>query len=342
MHASSPDLLNIELCRGMRSLCYDICGNMPGFQSSEIKAATLYRLQFDPIKWNAGAADIQQPDLQQALKNFLTQPFKIEEWFHLKEESDWNDLFKKWFDVKEVLGPDFLKVAQHSGNHSAIMFARIEGVVLDDKEVEAIAFAAFEPEGTGIYINDTEVGIFQGLLPPKPSKSMVVLNVQAEDGYLILCQDRADGWKSELQPCQDAFHQTKAVLQLAKSYVTSQLSEEFEVSRADQIDLLNRSMAYFKSNEEFHQETFEKEVFQHPSLIQSYRNFKDQYEPETEIQESFAISEQAVKRGQTAYKSVLKLDRNFHIYIHGNRNLIEQGTDPDGRKFYKIYFKEEH
>ncbi|MFM7764289.1 MAG: hypothetical protein ACKO6I_01410, partial [Sphingomonadales bacterium] len=38
---------------------------------------------------------------------------------------------------------------------------------------------------------------------------------------------------------------------------------------------------------------------------------------------------------------ILKLDKNFHTYIHGNREMIEKGTDPDGRKFYKIYFENE-
>ena len=38
----------------------------------------------------------------------------------------------------------------------------------------------------------------------------------------------------------------------------------------------------------------------------------------------------------------LKLDKNFHIYIHGNRELIEKGYDEArGEHFYKIYFKEE-
>ena len=39
-------------------------------------------------------------------------------------------------------------------------------------------------------------------------------------------------------------------------------------------------------------------------------------------------------------KSVIKLDKNFHIYVHGNRELIEQGEDEKG-KYYKVYFKEE-
>ncbi|MCC6583451.1 MAG: nucleoid-associated protein, partial [Chitinophagales bacterium] len=38
---------------------------------------------------------------------------------------------------------------------------------------------------------------------------------------------------------------------------------------------------------------------------------------------------------------VLKLDRNFHIYIHGNTEMIQQGIDEDGRKFYKIFYQEE-
>jgi hypothetical protein len=49
----------------------------------------------------------------------------------------------------------------------------------------------------------------------------------------------------------------------------------------------------------------------------------------------------AVKKQERIFKSVLKLDKNFHIYIHGDRELIEQGMDADGRKFYKIYFEEE-
>jgi hypothetical protein len=48
-----------------------------------------------------------------------------------------------------------------------------------------------------------------------------------------------------------------------------------------------------------------------------------------------------VKKQARVFKSVLKLDKNFHIYIHGNRELIEQGVEKDGRKFYKIYFEKE-
>jgi hypothetical protein len=61
------------------------------------------------------------------------------------------------------------------------------------------------------------------------------------------------------------------------------------------------------------------------------------------IADSFDISGAAVKKQARVYKSVLKLDKNFHIYIHGNKDLIEKGFD-DGRdmNYYKVYFREEN
>ncbi|AQY21015.1 hypothetical protein PG310_09455 [Riemerella anatipestifer] len=41
-----------------------------------------------------------------------------------------------------------------------------------------------------------------------------------------------------------------------------------------------------------------------------------------------------------SHKTIIRLDRNFHIYVHGDRKKIEQGKDEKG-KYYKIYFKEE-
>jgi len=74
-----------------------------------------------------------------------------------------------------------------------------------------------------------------------------------------------------------------------------------------------------------------------------FMQYKTDYEQryETPIEDEFAISNAAVKKQARIYKSVLKLDRNFHIYIHGSSELIEKGVDEDGRKYYKIYYQEE-
>jgi hypothetical protein len=60
-----------------------------------------------------------------------------------------------------------------------------------------------------------------------------------------------------------------------------------------------------------------------------------------QIEDSFDIHLSAVKAREN-FKSILKLDKNFHVYIHGRRDLIERGIDElSGKKFYKLYFDEE-
>ena len=128
-----------------------------------------------------------------------------------------------------------------------------------------------------------------------------------------------------------------------KKFVTKQLSEDFEVTKADQIDLLNRSVEYFKSNDKFDKEDFEESVFHEQELIESFKQFDSayRYDNNLELADSFEISAQAVKKQARVFKSVLKLDKNFHIYIHGDKELIEQGVEKDGRKYYKIYYNAE-
>ena len=89
--------------------------------------------------------------------------------------------------------------------------------------------------------------------------------------------------------------------------------------------------------------TLKKSVFQSEELIESFRSFDNSYRDNNDIElaNSFDISSQAVKKQVRAFKKVLKLDKNFHIYIHGNKELIEQGVEKDGRKYYKIYYNDE-
>ena len=183
-------------------------------------------------------------------------------------------------------------------------------------------------------------------------KGCIIFNTDQQNGYKILIIDNANKsaeaqyWKDDflkVKPIANEFHHTNQFLGIAKNFVTKQLSEEFEVSKADKIELLNRSVEYFKTHESFDKNEFEKDVFQDSGMIKSFRSFDSNYREENDIEltDNFDISPQAVKKQARVFKSVLKLDKNFHIYIHGDRELIEQGVEKDGRKYYKIYFQQE-
>ena len=133
-------------------------------------------------------------------------------------------------------------------------------------------------------------------------------------------------------------------MNVCKTFVTDRLADEFEVTKTDKIEYLNKSVDYFKQNETFSEDEFAKEVFKDKNVIRSFREFKEEYQETNnlEIEEDFEISAPAVKKQARVFKSVLKLDKNFHIYIHGRQEFIEKGIEKDGRKFYKIYCNEEH
>ncbi|HPT12035.1 MAG TPA: nucleoid-associated protein, partial [Bacteroidales bacterium] len=88
---------------------------------------------------------------------------------------------------------------------------------------------------------------------------------------------------------------------------------------------------------------FENSVLQDKVIIESFRAFDESFREEKNINvpDIFGINPSAVKKQVKVFKSVLKLDRNFHIYIHGNRELIERGVDENGRKYYKIFYDNE-
>ena len=133
------------------------------------------------------------------------------------------------------------------------------------------------------------------------------------------------------------------MLTLTKQFITQELNEGAGVTKTEQIDLLSKSLDYFKSNGSFDIDEFQTNVFGDDERIEGFRNFGSRYieKNDFDITANFDISAQAVKKQARVYKSVLKLDKNFHIYIHGNTDLIERGTDDDGRKYYKIYYQQE-
>ena len=230
--------------------------------------------------------------------------------------------------------------------------AYIAGVGIEGTVVDAIGIFKSENKDTYLKLKaakgNFKLNADEGTNIKKLDKGCLILNLESEAGYKILLVDNANQsdaqfWKQNflgVKPWSDAFHHTQNFMSLTKQYVADQLDEEFSVSKADQIDLLNRSMNFFKSREQFNQREFEVEVLADADVIQSFRKFEKNFGEE--IVDSFEISAHAVKRQARIFKSVLKLDKNFHIYIHGNRELIEKGYDETrGEHFYKIYFKEE-
>src|SRR5690606_18396550 len=102
------------------------------------------------------------------------------------------------------------------------------------------------------------------------------------------------------------------------------LDDAFALERTDKIDLLNRSMDYFKEKETFKTNEFEEEVLGNPQAASLFSDYRQQFEHDYDspFGDQFDIAKGAVKKVNATYRSVLKLDKNFHIYVHGKREYI--------------------
>lgn len=233
--------------------------------------------------------------------------------------------------------------------------AYFKGSHFEDEEVDCIVIFKSESKEIVLEVNSEKNGLglknVKGLSTRKLDKGCIIFNTGKETGFILSVIDNtnrsteAQYWKDEflcVQPFKNEYHQTNEFLGITKEFITNELSD-LEISKSDQIDLLNRSVDYFKSHSNFDKTEFENEVFANDNIIESFQKFDQEFreEKKVELLDQFEISTSAVKKQARVFKKVLKLDKNFHIYIHGDSQLIKHGVDLDGRKFYKIYYQEE-
>jgi len=308
-------------------------------------------------------------NLKTLLSHYFLSFFKSDELYSFNHsiELPLNEVYSctsKIFENPEELYEQSINLTKHLYNQS--VHPKIKGgefhisyfkdIHLEGKTLDAIGLFKSENKDTFIEIKQMQDGFDmesrQGINIHKLDKGCLIFNTEKEKGYVVSIVDNvnkgneAQYWKDDflnIQPIKNEYHQTNQFLGITKQFVAKQLNEDFQVSKTDKIDLLNRSVDYFKNNDEFNKQEFEEKVFGDSGVIESFRKFDQNYRQENDIEiaDNFEISAQAVKKQARAFKSVLKLDKNFHIYIHGNRELIERGIDENGRKYYKIYYEEE-
>ncbi|GGC56747.1 hypothetical protein GCM10011387_07900 [Pedobacter quisquiliarum] len=311
------------------------------------------------------------------LKNLLLQYFlspyqKVNEIYrftHPNDDLNLNEVYhfaaaifedgSKFHEHSQQLAKYLYEVSGHPKIKSGELYvAYFENVQIEGELLDAIGIFKSETKETYLKVYPEQDGFNlsyeeDAINITKLDKGCLIFNTDKEEGFKVAVIDQTNRsaeavyWKDEflkLKVRNDNYNQTNNVLGVYKSFVTEKLDEEFEMTKADKIDLLNKSMKYFKEKESFDLDEFANEVIANEDGIESFKNFKKSYEEEfdTAIPDSFDINTAAVKKQARVFKSIIKLDRNFHIYIHGDKELIEKGFDEDkSMNYYKVYFKEE-
>jgi hypothetical protein len=202
--------------------------------------------------------------------------------------------------------------------------------------------------------NDFEMAVAEGILADNIEKSCIILSGTNEAPMTVLCHNKANNtqaeaiyWKDEflnVAPAENNFIHTQSFMDMTNSFIKDRYPTDFEHTKVDQIDLMNKSVKFLQNKDRFNEDEFTNEVLMYPEVKESFAKFTDEYKTMNNLtlNDDFEIDNRAVKTYDNNSQRVIKLDKNFHVYVHGNKHLIEKGFDEKRDKhFYKIFFDEE-
>lgn len=301
------------------------------------------------------------------LTRFFFSSFKSDERYSFFHHSglEFNFVFQKVsaiFDNPDSLYLSSIAIAKQlydSSDHNRIKegelcVAYFKEVEVDGKVTDAVGL--FKTETKDTYLRVVSVNGNNGLLKDsginvnKLDKGCLVFNIDRENGFVLAIVDginrmEAKYWVEDFlqaKPKVDEYHQTRAMLSAAKGFITKSLPAE--TSKGEKAELMDRTLRYFQENESFNMDDFTEKVMAKEELSVGFGEYMGTYAAKNELDlpDSFSISESAVKKSSRSMKSVIKLDKNFHIYVHGGEGLIKKGFDEaTGMEFYQLYFQKE-
>lgn len=262
--------------------------------------------------------------MDEILISYFLTPFTAEEFYRFYHESDLalNEVYtyvSKIFDNQEQLYDQSVNLAKHLYEQS--IHPKIKGgefytvyfkdCILDGETLDAVGL--FKSENKDIFLKVLhENGNFnlqsdKGINIKQLDKGCLIFNKDQETGYVVAVVDNAGKgvetryWLNDflhIRRRKDTYSNTQNLMTLAKNFITQEMPKEFEVSKADQIDLLNKSLDFFKDKDEFDIDDFTNEVMSKPKIIEKFRQYKKRSEDESgiSVDDQFAVSEAARKK----------------------------------------------
>ena len=219
----------------------------------------------------------EDPDVLALLKNYFLSSFKKDAFYNFypyEEEFMNNPVYaaaNTIFNDNAGFYEQSVRIAEQlfeQSNNPNIKAGELYVVYFRNCNVEegvcdAIGIFKSETKDTFLKIvmnqNTYQLESESGINIKKLDKACLIFNIRPEEGYKVSILDKTNSkeaiyWTTDflgLQPANDSYFQTANYLNLCKDFVKDIYNKENDVPRADQIDMLNRSLNFFKEAEVF-------------------------------------------------------------------------------------------
>jgi hypothetical protein len=315
--------------------------------------------------------DIQDDFVKETLLRYFLSPFKTDIYHRFKGKIDISlasvaNCCEDIFSTRQKFVEASRQMATHLHNQS--MHPKVKGgefyvcffkdAMVDGELCDAVGIFKTENKETFLkvfqHIDSFEVDCDNGININKLDKGCLVFNTEKKDGYKLSVIDTNNKvaecalyWEEDFLNATlktNGYYHTKNFMDASRGFCEEVLTEENNVAKTDQMMMLNKSTGYFKEKDKFNIRDFEKEVLVQPELIEAFHDYRSDYNKKLDLTaiDEFDVSPTAVKKNQKYMRSVVKLDKNFHIYIHSKHDYVERGFDEErGLKYYKLFYVNE-
>lgn len=306
--------------------------------------------------------------LKETLIRYFTQNFKTDIYYQFKGKVDISlasvaNACEDMFNSQKTFVDKSKEIANHLYNQS--VHPKIKGgeffvcyfndVNVDGELCDAIGLFKCENKETFLkvyqHIDNFELDCENGININKLDKGCLIFNTDKKNGFKLSIIDNnnkvaecAAYWQEDFLNTKlktNAYYHTKNFMDMSRGFCEEVLTEANNVDKQNQMMMLNRSASYFKDKDHVIVSNFEKDVLVEPDIITAFKDYRNTYNDKLNLTaiEEFDVSNTAVKKNAKYMRSVVKLDKNFHLYIHSKHDYVERGFDEDkGLKYYKLYY----
>ncbi|MGZ3930896.1 MAG: nucleoid-associated protein [Bacteroidia bacterium] len=309
--------------------------------------------------------------VKETVLRYFQTPFKTDIYHQFRSKSEFNLKDVKAFSESIFESrKNFIKSSKDMARHlyDQSMHPKIKGgefyvcffkdVTVDGELCDTIGCFKTENKETYLkvyqHVDAFDIDCDNGINIHKLDKGALIYNTEAKNGYKMSIVDTnnkvaecAAYWEYDFLNAtlkENAYYHTSNFIESCRGFCEEVLTEGNNVNKQDQMMMLNKSASYFKERDKFNVKEFEKEVMVEPELIKAFKDYRKDFNDRLDLTaiDEFDVSPTAVKKNQKYMRSVVKLDKNFHVYIHGRHDYVERGFDEEkGMKYYKLYYTNE-
>lgn len=335
------------------------------YKEAYIEKMICHRFSLDKQRILINHKDMDMGTLDQSfLKDFFVKPFsreKVQYSFVHSIDLKYNIVYNTVLDIFQ--GGDFvdksISIFKYLDSVSTlptikdgdIFIVKIEDILYGDTYCEAVGIFKIETrndfiETTVDSYGNMNVSVKSGYTAQKIDKAcLIVFTEDMPVGFIIDKAKDSKFWRHDflgMETKTTSYSQSKFLVGVMENFVKDKLSKEANVSKSDQVNLVNHYTELISKSEYLDIEDLEAKVFQDKKILNMFEDYRKIYEERENfnLEANMVVDKSALNVPRKLRK--IRLDDTVELCLMKTGNFIERGYDENrGRSYYKIFFSKE-